>query len=132
MAKFENLTAEQLYAKEAELKSKGFTEAETISQVEPGRLDGSPVIVTKGKVKLPNFFIFTYKRDDKDKWFKGCFFNGKHLSNAKTYNNLAVGLTVDKIEMLKKPENMNKSYDLIAEQYTTTDGRKVTTTKMVG
>ena len=132
MEKFENLTKDQLIAKESELTDKGYSEAQTIVTVEPGSLDGKPQIVTKGKTKSANFFIICYVRNKENRYFKGSYFDAKHLSNGKTYNSLAVGMKDDDIETLSKPENISKSYELRAEQYTNTEGRKTVTVKMVG
>ena len=132
MEKFEQLTRDQLVAKETELTDKGYSEAQTVVTVEPGSLDGKPQIVTKGKTKSANFFIITYVRNKENRYFKGSYFDAKHLSNGKTYNNLAVGMNETDIDTLSKPENLSKSYELRAESYTNTEGRKTTTVKMVG
>ena len=130
MEKFENLTREQLDAKEAEVSSNGFVQSQTIVTVEPGKLDGTPVIQTKNKIKSASFFLITYQRKGENRYFSGAYFDAKHLSSGKQYSNLSVGLSdIDK-DKLSNPANLSKSYTLNAESYTTGDNRKVTTVKM--
>ena len=130
MEKFENLTVEQLNAKEAELSSNGFVQAQTIATVEPGNLDGKPEIISKGEKQSANFFIICYERKGEQKYFKGAYFDAKHLSNGKNYSHLTVGMDDQQKERFAKAENLGKSYDLKAESYTTSDNRKVTTVKL--
>lgn len=130
MEKFENLTAEQLTAKENELQSAGAVEAQAVVTVEPGNLDGTPEIISKGEKQSANFFIICYERKGVQKYFKGAYFDAKHLSSGKSYNHLTVGMDDESKEKFAKPENLAKSYDLKAESYTTSDNRKVTTVKL--
>ena len=130
MEKFEGLTLEAVQAKESELKSEGYAEAQTIVAVEPGLLDGNPVIIAKNKVKTPDFFIITYTRNKESRYFKGCNFNAKHLTNGKQYDNLKVGMTDEDMERVAQPANLSKSYSLRAERYKTSDQREVTTVKL--
>ena len=132
MEKFENLTVEQLNAKEAEMQKNGFVEAQAIVTVEPGTLDGQPVIVKKGDTKSANFFIISYLRNKENRYFKGAYFNAKHLSNGKTYNSLTVGLTDEDKVTLSESANLLKSYELRADRYTNSEGRNTTTVKMIG
>jgi len=134
MEKFENLTLEQLNAKEAEFAQSGIREAQTIVSVEPGKLEGSPVIITIGRGKdsrkTVSFFAIQYERKGEKRYFKGANFDAKHLSSGKQYSNLTVGINDDDKERLSNPANLAKSYILSAESYTTSDNRKVTTVKM--
>jgi len=130
LSKMENLTLQQLRKAEAEFVANGSKPAQTFSNVEPGLLEGIPVLVKSGQTKTVNFFIIPYKRNGEQRHFTGAYFNGKH-TNGKSYDNLAVGLTDEEQDKVNEPDNRSKSYDLRASQYRTADNQERVIVKMI-
>ena len=113
MERFENLTLEQAEKMKAELLSKGYSETQTIEQVEVGPLSASAVVRVIGKVKSAIFSIITFERkDSKGKTVKLLFeavdVNAKHSISGKLYENLKVKAVEELKEALKVPANLNK------------------------